>query len=105
MKNVDAKRIEIASNGGIESRAAGYQIAHASAEGGVNLSEENFAGLDSDSAQRAIDRHQRAHQPQRQLAAFLQLSENALVNQVEKLRHNAKHSDVAFLQSAQQLGC
>src|SRR6266853_3934382 len=57
IQNVDAKRIEIACNGGIESRAAGYQIAHASAEGGVNLSEENFAGVDSDSAQATVECH------------------------------------------------
>ncbi len=74
------------------------------AEGGVNLSEENFAGVDMDSAQCAVQRHQGAHQRQRELAAFMQFFENALVNQVKKLGHNAKHGDVAFLQSAQQFG-
>ena len=70
----------------------------------MNLSKEKFAGVDSNSPQRAVERHQRPHQPQRELAALVQFFENAFVNQVEKLRHNAKGGDVAFLQSAQQFG-
>src|SRR5260221_5874086 len=89
VQNVNAKRIEIAGDGRIESRAAGYQVAHARAEGGMNLSKENLSSIDSSSPQRTVERHQRAYQPQCQLAAFVQLFENALVNYVEKLRHNA----------------
>ena len=58
---------------GIEARAARHQVAHALAEGGVNLAEEDLAGVDSDSPQRAIERHQCAHQPQRKLAAFVRV--------------------------------
>ena len=57
-----------------------------------------------DSAQRAVQRHQGAHQRQRELAAFVQFLENALVNQVKELGYNAKHGNVACLQGAQQLG-
>ena len=104
VQNVDAERVKIAGDGGIEARTSGHQIAHASAEGGVNLSEEKFAGVDSEPPQPAVERHQRAHQPQREFAAFVQFLENALVNQVEELGHHGKRGDVAFLQGAQQFG-
>src|SRR5258708_34555505 len=84
-----AKRIEIAGDGRIESRAAGHQVAHASAEGGVNLSKENPSGIDSGSPQRTVERHQRSNQPQCQLAGLVQFFEVPLLHQVEKLRHNA----------------
>src|SRR5258708_22251792 len=79
VQNVDAERIKIAGDGWIESRASGYQIAHASAEGRVNLSEENFAGVESDSPQRTVQRHQRAHKPHPPLAPFLQSFQNTPV--------------------------
>ncbi len=104
VQNVDAKRVEVTGDGGIESRTPGHEIAHARAEGGMNLSEEKFAGVDANSAQPTVERHEHTHQSERQLAAFVQFLENLFVDQVVKLGHHAKRGDIAFPQSAQQFG-
>jgi hypothetical protein len=104
IENVDAKGVKIAGNGRIESRASSHQIAHARTEGRVNLPKEELSRVDSDSPQRAVEGHQRVHQRECEFAAFVQFFENAFMDQVEKLGHHTKRSDVAFLQSAQQFG-
>ena len=104
VENVDAKRVKVAGDGRIKSRTSGHQIAHARAEGGVNLSEEKLAGVNSNAAQPTVERHQRARQSQRDLATLVQLFDNFFVNQVVELGHHAKRGDVAFPQSAQQFG-
>ena len=58
IENVDAKTIKIARNGRIEARSSSNQIAHVAAKSGVNLSEEEFASVDSDAPQRAVESHQ-----------------------------------------------
>ena len=40
VENVDSERVKVAGDRGIEARAAGHQIAHARAEGGVDLAEK-----------------------------------------------------------------
>ena len=57
IQNVDAEGIKIASDRRIKSRTASDQIAHACAEGSMNLSEESLASVDPQSPQRAVERH------------------------------------------------
>ncbi len=88
----------------IEARTAGDEVAHAIAEGAVQLAEKDAASVESNSAQAAIQRHQSLQRPPRHCAALGYLLEDALVNQVEKLRHHGKNRDLAFVERAQQFG-
>ena len=67
LQNVDAEGVEVVSDLGIEARAAGDQVAHAVAEGAVQLAEEDAAGIESHAAQTAVERHQGLQRPARQL--------------------------------------
>ncbi len=104
LQDVDAESVEVVSDLGIETRAAGDQVAHPVAEGAVQFAEEDAAGVESDGAQAAIERHQGFQRPARHLAALGDFLEDALVNQVEKLRHHGKNRDLALVERAQQFG-
>ena len=43
LQNVDAQSMEVARDLRVETRAAGHQIAHAVAEGGMNLAKEELS--------------------------------------------------------------
>ena len=104
LQDVDAEGVEVVSDLRIEARAAGDQVAHAIAEGAVQLAEKDAAGVESDRAQAAIERHQSLQRPARHFAALGDFLEDALVNQVEKLRHHGKNRDLALVERAQQFG-
>ena len=62
------------------------------------------AGVDADLAQRAIERHHAGENLLRDRAALRDFLEDALVNQIVKLRHDGKRGDVALAQRSQQFG-
>ena len=53
-------------------------------------------GVDADFAQRAIERHHAGEDFLRERAALLDFLEDALVNQIVKLRHDGKSRDIAL---------
>ena len=52
LQDVDAEGVEVVSDLRIEARAAGDQVAHAVAEGAVQLAEEDPAGIEARLARR-----------------------------------------------------
>ena len=48
LQDIDAKGVKVVSDLRIEARAAGDQVAHAVAEGAVQLAEEDPAGVESE---------------------------------------------------------
>ena len=58
--------------------------------------------LKPDLAQTAIERHQSLQRPARNFAALGDFLEDALVNQVEKLRNHGENRDLTFVERAQQ---
>ena len=67
-----------------------------------SLPKKMRAGVESDCAQAAIERHQCLQRPARHLAAFGNFFEYPLVNEIEKLRHHGKNRDLSFVERPQQ---
>ena len=60
--------------------------------------------LKPDLAQTAVERHQSLQRPARNFAALGYFLEDALVNQIEKLRHHGEDRDLTFVERPQQFG-
>ncbi len=68
----------------------------------MQLAEESAAGVEPHLTQTAVQCHQGFQRPARNFAALGYFLEDALVNQVEKLRHHGKNSDLPLVQRPQQ---
>ncbi len=104
VQQVDAEIVEVAGHDRIKARTARDQIAHAGAESCVDLSEQQFAGIEFEAAQEAVHLHERTENRLGDAAALADLFEDALVNQVEELRDDGECGDLPLLESAQEFG-
>ena len=93
----------MASDGGIEARAAGDEKAHAMAKHVVDASEEDFTEIEAKFAGEGVNGEERAEDSLNERAFLQHLFVDALEDEIEKLRHAGKKGDVAFLQAFEEV--
>jgi hypothetical protein len=103
LQDVEAQAVEVSPDFGVEPRSSGHHHPHPASDDGVDAAEEEAAEIDSDPAKPAIDVHQQPKQPPRHHAAFCHLRGDALVNQIEELRHARENRHAALFQRPQEL--
>src|SRR5690348_1698651 len=70
----------------------------------MDFTEENLPWIEPEATAENGRRPQHAKRGPHERAFFLHLFENTIVNQVEKLRYDAKDRNVSFLKRSEQLG-
>src|SRR5581483_7876215 len=70
----------------------------------MDFAEENLPWIESKATAENGRRPQHAKRGPHERTFFLHLFENTIMNQIEKLRYDAKDSDVSFLKRSEQLG-
>ena len=69
----------------------------------MDFRKENGPRIPSESSADACDRHHRSHGPTRESSALRNFLENALVDQVKKLRHHRERCDFPLCQCTKEL--
>jgi hypothetical protein len=105
LPDVEAQADQIAPGRRIEPRPAGDQQTHARPQHPVDPAEEQSAQVDPQCVtQPPVQGEQRAEEQACRQAGSSDLAHDALVDQVEELRHAAKCADASLAQGSKQLG-